>query len=179
MQIEKGMLRRVDELGRVVIPKEIRGALKIECGNLLEFGLTNDGVMNLQKFQKINEITDFAKRCVRACGVLPDCGILITDTEKVISVGNLPAKDYMNLALTELIRQNILDKVLVKEKPSSEIRLFENNDSIFSNNLISIFPIVAGGDVYGSVILICAENSSKNSYLVGAVMARFLADYLE
>ena len=93
MHNEKGFVRRVDELGRVVIPKELRFALKIETGTMLEFFCENNKELHLCKYEPLRQISDLGENCLHALKG-HDCGILLCDSASVIAVQNLPKKDF-------------------------------------------------------------------------------------
>ena len=89
-----GIVRRIDDLGRVVIPKEIRRTMRIREGDPLEIFTDNDGEVVFKKYSPVGEMSPFANQYAdvmsRACG-LP---VVISDRDHVVAVAGLPKKDY-------------------------------------------------------------------------------------
>lgn len=180
MQIAKGMLRRVDELGRVVIPKEIRGALKIECGSLLEFFVSPDGTIQLQKYQKLNEVNDFANICAKTFANIYQCKILVIDTEKILAVGNLSHKKYCNKKVPSIILDEIFNKKSNTINSEMLSKLFNEEDGgLGQGNIADIFLVNSNGDVYGAVIIIDDSTQKNVMHGIGKFVANILAEYLQ
>lgn len=104
-----GIVRRIDDLGRVVIPKEIRRTMRIREGDPLEIFTDNDGEVVFKKYSPVGEMSPFANQYAdvmsRACG-LP---VVISDRDHVVAVAGLPKKDYyerrVSAQLEELMEQ--------------------------------------------------------------------------
>lgn len=84
-----GIIRRVDDLGRIVIPKEIRKTLKIREGDPVEIFTDNQGQVILKKYSPIGEIENFAKAYAEAMSQIAGHRVLVTDREKVIAVAEI------------------------------------------------------------------------------------------
>jgi len=154
-----GIVRRIDDLGRVVIPKEIRRTLRIREGDPLEIFVDRDGEVILKKYSPIGELGDFAREYADSLYENLNHTTLITDRDNIIAVAGVSKKDYMEKPIGEVVEQSMEQrKTLMDEKPG------ETNfvrDSVESYNSYVIAPIVSGGDPIGTVMLISKDNGSK------------------
>ena len=89
-----GIVRRIDDLGRVVIPKEIRKTLRIREGDPLEIFTATDGEVILKKYSPIGELNEFSQEYAETLAEVLGYGVLITDLDSIIAVSKLPKKDY-------------------------------------------------------------------------------------
>ena len=83
-----GVIRRIDELGRIVIPKEIRKTLRIHDGDNLEIFIDNDENIILSKYSRFGSINDFANSFISALQKFISCDVIITDKDKIIALSN-------------------------------------------------------------------------------------------
>ena len=96
-----GIVRRIDDLGRVVIPKEIRRTLRIREGDPLEIFVDRDGEVILKKYSPISELGDFAKEYAEALFDSLGNPILICDRDTFITIAGGSKKDYLNKSISE------------------------------------------------------------------------------
>ena len=89
-----GIVRRIDDLGRVVIPKEIRKTLRIREGDPLEIFTAKDGEVILKKYSLIGELNEFSQEYAETLGETLGHGVVVTDLDSIIAVSKLPKKDY-------------------------------------------------------------------------------------
>ena len=101
-----GVVRRIDDLGRIVIPKEIRRSLKINEGDSLEIFVDTNEVI-LKKYSLLDDMVDLSKKLVNTVKKVYNKNILVTDKEKVIATTKELSKDYLDKFLTS----NIQDKI--------------------------------------------------------------------
>ena len=170
-----GVLRRVDELGRIVIPKEIRKNLKIKNGESLEIFIDSDSVV-LKKFSYMSDLNDIAQKCSDSFYDVIKKDIFITDTDNVIaSSGNLKKK-YLNKELSRFICD-----LISKRKPylENEICDFELISNSFENCRYFIAPVVVNGDAAGSVIIATDSAISEYEQKESIFIAKFLGKHLE
>lgn len=167
MDNNKGLIRRLDELGRVVIPKEIRHSLKIENGNLLEFFYTQEKGLCVQKIEPIREIGDFGEKIMYALREYPSIGFLLCDMQKIVVAQNCSKKDNVGKKLSSALIEK-----LKHTKKTFEYQ--QNEDEKFL-----IFPIICQGDVVGGVLV--NKKTPIGEDVSGAVklVARILGDYLD
>ncbi len=164
---KKGMLRHVDVLGRVVIPREVRKALRINYGDLMEFCACSNKQVVMRKFHLIREIVPLASHIVKVARVGNECDIAILDTEKVVCWNGETSSDFGSISND--IRQMIDDR---KTKLASDIKLSPrksmNGECVFQ-------PILCDGDVLGAVVVKSVDIDKSKS--LANLIAEFLANY--
>jgi len=94
-----GIVRRIDDLGRVVIPKEIRRTLRIREGDPLEIYVDREGEVILKKYSPVGELGDFAKEYADSLYEAIGHIICITDRDNVVAVAGASKKEYLNRPL--------------------------------------------------------------------------------
>ena len=96
-----GIIRRIDELGRIVIPKEIRKNLRIKNGESLEIYLENDSII-LKKYSQIESLKNVSIDYVEAFNQIIKHNIIVTDRDKVVAVSGPFKKKYLDKEINEL-----------------------------------------------------------------------------
>lgn len=182
-----GIVRRIDDLGRVVIPKEIRRTLRIREGDPLEIFVDRDGEVILKKYSPIGELGDFAKEYADSLYEAIGHVALIADRDTVIAVSGAPKKEFMNKAIGSLMERVMEERktVLVNKPGESKTHRGsligeDEDDSRFSAEVIA--PIVSGGDPIGAVILCSKEPDVTMGELevkLAETAAGFLAKQME
>ena len=171
-----GVVRRVDDLGRIVIPKEIRRTLKIREGEELEIFVDNGGVI-LKKFSKVADLSDISKKFIDVVSPLVGKTILVTDRDAVIAGSGEFKKNYLNKNISKKIETIILKRNMVVEKV---VNSFELIDGIDDKRSYIINPIVSFGDVVGSVIMISSNSDiSEFDIIINKMITQFLGKYVE
>lgn len=176
-----GIVRRIDELGRVVIPKEIRRTFHIREGDLLEIYTSDSEEIIFKKHSVINQILRTTSRYSEILFRALSVPIIITDKEAVTAVSGVSKKDFIGKKIT-----SSLGKLMESRKSFSEpenqttkIHPFEETES----ECLFMFPIIANGDLYGSIILLKDENLKnkdlKNVENIVKISAEFLGCQLE
>lgn len=154
-----GIVRRIDDLGRVVIPKEIRKTLRIREGDPLEIFTAKDGEVILKKYSPIGELNEFSQEYAETLGETMGCGVLVTDLDSIIAVSKLPKKDYKEKSISNDLEQ-LIENRSVKNLKDSKILPLHKDDSMEYTSQI-IMPIVSSsGDCIGSIVLVSRENES-------------------
>ena len=152
-----GIVRRIDDLGRVVIPKEIRRTLRIREGDPLEIFVDRDGEVILKKYSPISELSDFAKEYAEALFDSLGNPVLICDRDTYITVAGGSKKDYLNRSISDLVESTMEDRNTTLETQKTQISLVDG----FTEEIQSytIAPIVANGDPIGAVIIFSKEGT--------------------
>ena len=104
-----GVVRRIDDLGRIVIPKEIRKTLRIKEGTPLEIFTEKEGDIILKKYSPIGELQNFSTEYVDCLSKVTNYISLVTDKDSVIAVAGTPKKDYLEQSISEDL-EKIIDK---------------------------------------------------------------------
>lgn len=172
-----GIVRRIDELGRVVIPKEIRRTLRIKEGDPLEIFTDRDELM-LKKYSPIATLERFSKATARSLNDLSGKIALICDTDGVLHAYGEGKKDLDGKALS-----STMDKLL-KERRSYVASACEGGDilpltSPEEEGITAqiIVPIVSNGDCLGAVVILSKEEGAKMD-VSDINLARLTADIL-
>ena len=158
-----GVVRRIDDLGRIVIPKEIRKTLRIKEGDPLEIFTDKEGEVILKKYSPIGELSEFATGYAETLSKTTGHIAYITDKDSVIAVSGGPKKDYIDQNLSKELEKVMDNKTVYTSKENNEISLpITQNDNNFKKyNSQVIYPIISDGDVIGSVILLSKEPNTK------------------
>ena len=174
-----GIVRRIDDLGRVVIPKEIRRTMRIREGDPLEIFTDLDGEVIFKKYSPIGELSEFAGQYTDVLYRATNLPVIITDRDHVIAVSGLPKKDAMDKRISESLEDLIEDRENYVASPDTKA-LYPLADSDKEAGIA--FPIIGGGDVAGSVVLMLNPDGSMPSQTevkLLAVAASFLGKQTE
>ncbi len=174
-----GIVRRIDDLGRVVIPKEIRRTLRIREGDPLEIFVDREGEVILKKYSPISELGDFAKEYADALFDSLGHPVLICDRDEFIAVSGGSRKEYLNKSIGQKVEQAIQDRVVLTESNESTIEIADGIDETISSYVIG--PIISGGDPIGCVMILSKEGEALTNVEQKAVetAASFLAKQME
>ena len=171
-----GVVRRVDDLGRIVIPKEIRRTLRIRDGEELEIFVDNDIVV-LKKFSKVADLVDVSKKIVDIVSSLVGKTVLVTDRDTFITGSGELKKKYLNKEISSYLENIISNRNVVVQKDIGNIQLADISDEIYS---FIINPIISFGDVIGAVIVISTNSDiSEFDVTIAGMIAQFLGKYVE
>ncbi len=156
-----GIVRRIDELGRVVIPKEIRRTLRIREGDPLEIFTDREGEVILKKYSPIGELGDFAKEYAEALHLCMGHIAVICDKDNIIAVAGGSRKDLLEKPLhldVERLMQ-AREKVLISAGSGETIHIIADDDGN-TYTAAAITPIISGGDAIGAVMLLSREENA-------------------
>lgn len=171
-----GIVRRIDELGRLVIPKEIRKILRIREGENLEIFLNNENII-LKKFSFMNKIEEHAQNFTDSIYELVKYNILITDTDNIIAFSGPLKKQYINKKISEQLITFIKRRDSIHEKYKKKLKLIDDKEIECTYVLNSI---ITNGDVAGLVIIFSEdERVSEIEMRICNIAANFLAKSIE
>lgn len=158
-----GVVRRIDDLGRIVIPKEIRRTLHIKEGDPLEIFTDKEGEVILKKYSPIGELSEFATGYAETLSKTTGHIACITDKDTVIAVSGGSKKDFLEKTLSPELEKVMENKEVYTSKENNELSLpiTENDNNERRYNSQVIYPIISDGDVIGSVILLSKEQNTK------------------
>lgn len=173
-----GIVRRIDDLGRVVVPKEIRRTLRIREGDPLEIFVDREGEVILKKYSPISELGHFAKEYAEALFQSLQAPIIITDRDEIIAVAGESKKEYLNKSLSSKITNIIEGRSPVYEGDKSQMEIVDGNEQELHS--YSIHPIIANGDPIGCVMIFSKEDKlSKVEQKAAETASVFLAKQME
>lgn len=158
-----GVVRRIDDLGRIVIPKEIRKVLRIKEGDPLEIFTDKEGEVILKKYSPIGELSEFATGYAETLSKTTGHIACITDKDTVIAVSGGSKKEFLEQDLSQELEQLMDDKEVYLSKDNNEVSIpvvkNDNRERKFNSQVV--YPIIAQGDVIGSVILLSKDAKTK------------------
>ena len=179
-----GVVRRIDDLGRVVIPKEIRKTLHIKEGDPLEIFTDKEGGIILRKYSPIGELTEFATEYAETLSKTTGHIAFITDKDTVIAVSGGSKKEYLEQTVSDELEKLMEDKEIYTSKENSDkaMPITQNDRNEKLNNSQVVYPIISNGNTIGTVILLSKESTTKMNEVekkVAQSAATFLGSQME
>ncbi|MEL7608196.1 MAG: stage V sporulation protein T [Bacillota bacterium] len=180
-----GIVRRIDELGRVVIPKEIRRTMRIREGDPLEIFTDREGEVILKKYSPIGELGDFAKEYTESLHHAMGHICAICDKDIIISVSGGARRELMDKAIHEDIERLIKNRERAMYSKSVDGTLLNITVDDEENNMYTaqvIHPILSEGDSIGAVIMLSRDKDAvmgQAEFKVCETAAYFLGKQME
>lgn len=175
-----GIVRRIDDLGRVVIPKEIRKTLRIREGDPLEIFTAKDGEVILKKYSPIGELNEFSQEYAETLGETLGYGVIVTDLDSIIAVSKLPRKDYKEKSISNELEQLIENREVKYAKDNKTLPLHKDDSMEYNSQVI--MPIVSSsGDCIGSISIVSKDNEtlSEGDERILKIAANFLGKQVQ
>ena len=174
-----GIVRRIDDLGRIVIPKEIRRSFRIKEGDPLEIYTDAEGEVIFKKYSPIGELSNFAGQYAEVLHKNAGLPIAITDNDHVIAVSGISKREVLERRVTknleELMENRQIHIKTDKIPPMNAIEGYNRQAEI-------VYPIIYGGDVSGSIAVFEDEKGelpSEADIKLVQVAAAFLGKQME
>lgn len=171
-----GIVRRIDDLGRVVIPKEIRRTMRIREGDPLEIYTDNDGEVIFKKYSPIGELGNYAVSAADVLNKNSGKGVIICDRDHCVAASGIPKKEVLERRISSDI-----EDIMESRKP-----FCADGDYPIAlegtNYKVSVaVPIIAAGDISGIVILVeeNGKNPTESEEKLSLATAGFLAKQME
>ena len=174
-----GITRKIDELGRIVVPKEIRKKLNIKVGEPLDLSISDKESFIVKKSSSMNDILYYSEELALSIYNNTTKICLITDLENVVAVGN-SKKQLINKKITNKTLDIIKGRLLYESKLKGMFKVLEDDENEY--NSFIILPVIASSDIVGSIILLTDKlNLSINSsdILVVKTIGNFLSMKIE
>ena len=182
-----GIVRRIDDLGRVVIPKEIRRTMRIREGDPLEIYTTKDGEVIFKKYSLLGGLEDFAAQFCDTLSRSTEFTAAVTDRDAIIAVAGLSQKGRHRVGKRELLGKTI-SQPLEQIMEDRQIWLWDSGDeAVPACEGLSGFtaavaaPILCEGDVLGLVLFLSADQQAagETEYKLAQTVAAFLGKNME
>lgn len=156
-----GIVRRIDDLGRVVVPKEIRRTLRIREGDPLEIFTDREGEIILKKYSPIGELGIFARQYADSLSQTTGHAVFITDRDQIIAISGAPKKDLLARPITKQLEEMIdnRESIIAVRDDNKFIPIVSGELEEYHSQVIS--PIICEGDAIGAVIMMSRENRVK------------------
>lgn len=168
-----GMIRRVDSLGRIVIPKEIRKVLKIKENEQVEINVYEDKIV-LNRYADLRMADVALKNLIDVIKTIYDEDILITNLNNFVLTTNDYQK-YLNLEISNYLTDILAKRKDITEKYPKQLTLIENEEI---TKAYFIKTIIKNGDIVG-LIIILANDNLKNDLKINSLIELFLDKYLD
>lgn len=177
-----GIVRRIDDLGRIVIPKEIRRTLRLREGTPLEIFTDREGEIILKKYSPMVELTAFAAQYAEAMAQSTGLMVCITDRDQVIAVAGGPRKELLQKTISRQLESVIQNRETIRASRDEKTFVPLAEDEIEGVVGEVIVPIITEGDAIGSVALLNRDSREKlgeTEMKLVAVAAGFLGRQME
>ncbi len=175
-----GIVRRIDDLGRVVIPKEIRRTMRIREGDPLEIFTDRDGEVIFKKYSPIGELGEFASSYAETLSKTSGHPVCITDKDNIIAVSGAPKKDLNEKPISSDLEQMLEEKsTFIMSPEGKRIAVVDGYDKYTVGVAV---PIISEGDSIGSVIMLGDSDNRHMSELESKLAesaAGFLGRHME
>ncbi len=177
-----GIVRRIDDLGRVVIPKEIRRTMRIREGDPLEIYTSADGEVIFRKYSALGEMSENAVQVAEIMQKLAGCAVLVFDRDHVVAVSGTQKKEFMERRISPALEEMMESRrgYYAKANDSNRLRPVEG----VPRTAFACLPILTAGDVTGAVAFLDAVDhpvtapSDLQCSLISAA-AQFLGRQME
>jgi len=171
-----GVIRRIDDLGRIVIPKEIRKNLRIKEGDNLEVFIEDENII-LKKYSMMNKINDLAQELTDAIYTFTKHNVFITDTNTILAGSGTLKKEYINTPISNFIEKSIDRREKILESYFKELN-FVNQDIIECSYILS--TIIVNSEAVGMIIIISKEEKlTEVEMQLANIVSSFITKYLE
>lgn len=175
-----GIVRRIDDLGRVVIPKEIRRTMRIREGDPLEIYTSRDGEVIFKKYSLMNGVEDFAGQLCETMNRSTGKICAITDRDTVIAVAGGGKRELMGKRITAELEQTLENRRIYQHSGEHGIAVVDGNESL---TVHVAAPILAEGDLLGAVLFVGGPSDStlpgEAEYKLAQTISAFLGRHME
>jgi len=175
-----GIVRRIDDLGRVVIPKEIRRTMRIREGDPLEIFTDKDGELIFKKYSPIGELSDFAGQICDSLKKSTDGIAAVCDRDSIIAIAGGAKKELMDKAISPQLAEIMDSRSAYRHSAGGSSLPVSSSDEKYC--LSVAVPILSEGDIMGCVLFISPRNSSPASeveFKLAQTVALFLGKQME
>jgi len=182
-----GIVRRIDDLGRVVIPKEIRRTLRIREGDPLEIFVDREGEVILKKYSPIGELGDFAKEYADSLHETIGHISLIADRDVIVSVAGANKREFLNKPIGNAVERALEERTTlvmndIEATDDESLHIIQTDDREYTIKSQVIAPIISQGDPIGAVIIVSREPGVRLGDMeikLAETAAGFLAKQME
>ena len=175
-----GIVRRVDDLGRIVIPKEIRRTLRIREGDPLEIYTEKDGGVIFRKYSPMGDLQDFAAQICESIGANTGHVAAVSDRDSIIALSGAPKRELMDKPNSQELDKLMESRKNYRYMPGDTmIKAAEGSDKY---HLGVAAPILSQGDLMGCVMLLMGEDGApmaEADQRLAQTVAGFLGKQME
>lgn len=173
-KVTTGIVRRIDELGRIVIPKEIRKNLRIKNGDNIEILVEGDSI-TLRKYSQIENALDMTNVYADSFYQVLKYNVIITDTDKIVAVAGNLKKKYLNTNISETIERMMERRDSFVERKKKEIEI---SPGMCEFGYYTVSTIINNGDSIGMVIILSLDTPMlEQEEKLGMILSKMLSNY--
>ncbi|SDA10214.1 AbrB family transcriptional regulator, stage V sporulation protein T [Ruminococcus sp. YE71] len=172
-----GIVRRIDDLGRVVIPKEIRRTMRIREGDPLEIYTGPDGEVVFKKYSAMGELENAAEAAEVICK-LGGASAVIFDRDHVVAAAGSHKREYRERRISAALEELLESRDSFRSTAGKRLRPIEGVD----DPALAVTPIITAGDVAGAVAFVSDEEgreATENHVMLAKAAAMFLSRQIE
>ena len=171
-----GIIRKIDDLGRIVIPKEIRKTLRIREGDPMEIYVEKNGEIILKRYAPLGDIVDEAATLAEVIYKNTGFSVYITDTQSIIAVSSKNKSSNIDRSLSDDFLDVLEERSLYINRGETPIKITKKDDKLtYLSQIIS--PILSDGDIIGSIVLF-SENKRINITESDLKLVKACTDFL-
>lgn len=173
-----GIVRRIDDLGRVVIPKEIRRTMRIREGDPLEIFTDREGGVIFKKYSQLGDVSEFATQLCDTISRVAGLPAVITDRDSCIAAGGIPRREVVDKRISHHV-ERLMEERQSYRASGQPIPLCDSSDKY---NVLLAVPILSEGDVLGCVLFVgdgTAEAPGEAELKLAQATAGFLGRHME
>ena len=153
-----GIVRRIDDLGRIVIPKEIRRTMHISEGDPLEIYTKSEGEIILKKYSQMGELRHIAEQNANILNKIIGMPVIICDRDNVIAVSGISKRETINKPISLELKNIMQKRQTYTIKKDSKIYPIQE----IKNDILVCAPIISSGDLNGAVLLLSTNSAFAN-----------------
>ena len=175
-----GIVRRIDDLGRVVIPKEIRRTMRIREGDPLEIFTSKEGEVIFKKYSLLGGVDEFAAQLCETLSKTTGSTVAVTDRDSVIAAAGSARRDLICKHISPQLEQIMEDRGIFRA--SGDERSIFVTESLDRYCASIAAPIISEGDALGLVLFVSNEGdppAGETEYKLAQTIAGFLGKHME
>lgn len=170
-----GITRRIDDLGRIVIPKEIRKNLKIKENEILEIFIDNEEII-LKKYSSFSDMEKILYNFVDTLNKITGNSIFITDRDKIIACQENKKYDYLNKNIGDTINYVIDSRMTIMSNENGNLELKEGENLTINHYIV---PIITNSDVLGVIMMTSNKKITEKDKLSLEIVSKLISNYIE
>ena len=176
-----GIVRRIDDLGRVVIPKEIRRTMRLAEGTPLEIFTDREGQIILKKYSPMMELGSFAKQYAESVAQTMNQKVAVSDRDQIIAVAGMPKKELVGKSIHKDLEDVINDReAVIARRGDTKYVNITSDDTDYAGQVIQ--TIICEGDAIGAVIVLSKDDKMRfgeTEQKTAIIAANFLGKQME
>lgn len=177
-----GIVRRIDDLGRVVIPKEIRRTMRIRDGDPLEIYTSKDGEVIFKKYSLMGGVEEFAAQLCDTLSKSTGASVAVTDRDSVIAAAGAARRELLGKRISPQLEQIMEDRGIYRAADGARGVFVTDAQDRFCVGIAA--PIISGGDALGLVLFVgdadgalpCGDTDHKLAQTIAAFLGRHMED---